>query len=104
VIVSIGACAVAAPTFPVVVAVESPSLASLRDGGASVQPRPTFPFAGRSAVDPVHSISLLIMILPLMVPAGRSRSCTVCHDQHGSCRTFRVGIVGSFHSGRGCSL
>ena len=100
----VGAGAVGVLTLAVVVAAGSPSPACLPDGGASVQPRPALPFAWRGAVDPVHSISLLIMILPLMVPAGRSRSCTVCHDQHGSCRTFRVGIVGSFHSGRGCSL
>ena len=72
-IFSVGAWAVAALTFPVVVAVESPSPACLPDGGGSVQPRAASPFAGRSAVDPVHSISLLIMTRPLFVPAETDR-------------------------------
>ena len=69
----VGARAVGVLTFPVVVAARSPSPASLPDGGASVQPRAAFPFAGRSAVDPVHSISLLIMTRPLFVPAETDR-------------------------------
>ena len=82
-IVPVATWAVAVLTFPVVVAVESPSPASLPDGGGSVQPRSGFPFAGRSAVDPVHSISLLIMTSPVVSPVDRGRSWMVCHDQHG---------------------
>ena len=44
-----------------------------RTAGGSVQPGAAFPFACRGAVDPVHSISLLIMTLALFVPAEADR-------------------------------
>jgi len=67
----VGAGAVGVLTLAVVVAAGSPSPASLPDACVSVQP--AFPFAGRNAVDPVHSISLLIMTLTVLSHvAGRS--------------------------------
>ena len=72
-IFSVAARAVGVPGFPVVVAAGSPSPASLPGGAASVEPGSAFPFGCRGAVDPVHSISLLIMTLPLVVPAEVGR-------------------------------
>ena len=75
----VGAGAVGVLTLAVVVAAGSPSPACLPDGGGSVQPRSASLFAGRSAVDPVHSISLLIMILP----NGSRRPWPVMHIPGG---------------------
>ena len=100
-IVSVDAWAIGVLAVAVVVAVGSPSAACLPDGGTSVQPRPAFQFAGRSAGDPVHSMSLLIMTGPALSPVGCGRSWMVCNDQHGLRRTSRVDIVGSFQSVRG---
>ena len=70
---SVAARAVGVLTFRPGVAAGSPSPVSLPGGAWSVEPGAAFPFGCRGAVDPVHSISLLIMTLALLVPAGADR-------------------------------